>query len=267
MLCVNGHENHTGRNFCTTCGSPLSQITSPGAPSPNVDMTSPAASTGTMGRVPWIAGGAVGIVLVVALLVTMGRGGSSSATTIAVITTETPTASMPAPTTSVDMGIRVVNTVSEPATCTDLEENSTPPYIYCDSGPDVLAIQLALETEGYDVNPDGYFGPKTKRAVSRYQKSMGVDVTGQVDADLWGYLVGARFEDQTSCLNLRYYLNESNAPLDNAELMSALTRAMDQLRFEGWTSTADLMASHITQGRYDDAKKGIEYYLESNNCP
>ncbi|WP_409029452.1 peptidoglycan-binding domain-containing protein [Gracilimonas sediminicola] len=51
------------------------------------------------------------------------------------------------------------------------------------TGPDVQFVQLRVGAA-----PDSVFGPKTKAAVERFQKDMGLVVTGQVDKITWAAL-------------------------------------------------------------------------------
>lgn len=51
-------------------------------------------------------------------------------------------------------------------------------------GDAVLRLQSELRRRGYEVSADGVFGPETRRAVARVQRSLGVPVTGRVDAGL-----------------------------------------------------------------------------------
>lgn len=44
----------------------------------------------------------------------------------------------------------------------------------------IKSIQEALSTAGYELEIDGLFGPKTKRAIKEFQREMGLDATGQV---------------------------------------------------------------------------------------
>lgn len=46
------------------------------------------------------------------------------------------------------------------------------------SNPDVRTIQEQLKVKGYDVKPDGVFGPKTRKAISDLQKSNGLEGSG-----------------------------------------------------------------------------------------
>ncbi|MGB9680245.1 MAG: peptidoglycan-binding domain-containing protein [Thermoanaerobacteraceae bacterium] len=48
-------------------------------------------------------------------------------------------------------------------------------------GPDVLELQMILQSLGYDPGPiDGIFGPLTKNAVMRFQRDNGIRVDGIV---------------------------------------------------------------------------------------
>lgn len=66
-----------------------------------------------------------------------------------------------------------------------------PTLSYSDSGPYVFRIQNML-TKLLEVNKelpvilvDGYYGEETKRAVSKFQESMGINNTGIVDEVTW----------------------------------------------------------------------------------
>jgi hypothetical protein len=81
----------------------------------------------------------------------------------------------------------------EPKKCTDYVENVQMPVIYCDSGPKVLRIQQALNIQGYSVDPDGYYGPGTRKAVKQYQSANQLSPTGQVDMTTWRALIDKSF--------------------------------------------------------------------------
>ena len=53
----------------------------------------------------------------------------------------------------------------------------------------VLEIQQALATTGYYRGVvDGLYGPQTKKAISDYQRSEGLSVTGEASEDLLSHL-------------------------------------------------------------------------------
>jgi peptidoglycan hydrolase-like protein with peptidoglycan-binding domain len=56
------------------------------------------------------------------------------------------------------------------------------------SGADVAAVQMKLASFGYTVERNGEFGPRTKKAVTHFQKVNGRPQNGKVDAELWGLL-------------------------------------------------------------------------------
>lgn len=80
--------------------------------------------------------------------------------------------------------------VPEPSSCPDYQDNYSVPYLYCDSGSDVVSIQQALVDLGYSVDVDGYYGPGTRSAVKKFQSSRGLSATGQVNSSTWSSLVG-----------------------------------------------------------------------------
>jgi len=49
-----------------------------------------------------------------------------------------------------------------------------------DSGPDVVALQLALKKIGYQLTGTGYFGSQTDTAVETFQRKVGLPVDGDV---------------------------------------------------------------------------------------
>lgn len=77
------------------------------------------------------------------------------------------------------------------------------------SGKKVKAIQWALKDMGYSIAVDGSFGPKTKAAVKKFQKKMGIKQDGIVGKNtrkkfkLKGYAVGSMKinEDQLALLH------------------------------------------------------------------
>ena len=63
---------------------------------------------------------------------------------------------------------------------------------YGSQGEDVIALQMALNSAGYDLDTDGIFGKKTQQAVRDYQASQGLTVDGIVGKNTWGALNAAR---------------------------------------------------------------------------
>lgn len=60
---------------------------------------------------------------------------------------------------------------------------------YNSRGTDVMKVQAVLNKIGYDSGEvDGIFGPKTKNAVLRFQKSHGIRESGIIDEDTWKVL-------------------------------------------------------------------------------
>lgn len=69
-----------------------------------------------------------------------------------------------------------------------LLKNSGKPYT---KGDDVLAVQRALENKGYDTGgADGYYGPKTQKAVVAFQQAAGLAADGIVGPKTWAALIG-----------------------------------------------------------------------------
>lgn len=59
---------------------------------------------------------------------------------------------------------------------------------YGSSGDDVKQLQKQLNSNGYQLDVDGNFGPKTQAAVKSYQKAKGLTVDGVVGKNTWGAL-------------------------------------------------------------------------------
>jgi uncharacterized repeat protein (TIGR02543 family) len=69
------------------------------------------------------------------------------------------------------------------------------------SGSAVRELQQELNVKGYALAADGIFGPKTKAAVMKFQKSQGIAVDGIVGPVTWGRLFGGSWKDN-SCRTL-----------------------------------------------------------------
>jgi peptidoglycan hydrolase-like protein with peptidoglycan-binding domain len=94
-----------------------------------------------------------------------------SPTTTAPPTTVAPTS--PAPSTT-------------PGQCGDyVTADNDYPVRRCEQGAPVHGVQLMLIRRGFDIEPDGYFGPATEAAVRQFQASVGVAVDGLVGIDTW----------------------------------------------------------------------------------
>lgn len=51
---------------------------------------------------------------------------------------------------------------------------------------DIRQVQSALQKAGFDPGPiDGKLGPKTKKAIKKFQKSKGLTQNGEVDSKIW----------------------------------------------------------------------------------
>lgn len=62
---------------------------------------------------------------------------------------------------------------------------------YGSRGSDVTELQKRLNQNGYSLDVDGQFGPKTLAAVKDYQQKNGLSVDGIVGKNTWGALTGA----------------------------------------------------------------------------
>jgi Putative peptidoglycan binding domain len=106
------------------------------------------------------------LVLIIVLAVALGGDGDDEAgqTTTPTATTDTSetTATETAPTQQVPEGEALAEG---------------------DSGRRVRRLQRALATLGYDVTPDGQYGPATTEAVSAFQEDAGLDADGVAGAE------------------------------------------------------------------------------------
>ena len=69
---------------------------------------------------------------------------------------------------------------------------------YGSKGDEVKELQTLLKNNGYNLDVDGNFGPKTQAAVKAYQKASGLDVDGIVGTNTWGALTKANTSANTS---------------------------------------------------------------------
>lgn len=101
-------------------------------------------------------------ILVLVILVAVLQGGDEAAEPTP---TAPPTETSAAPQTETEASLRL------PAGATLAEG---------DSGPRVRRLQRALASLGYEVTPDGEFGPGTTGAVRAFQEEAGLDADGVV---------------------------------------------------------------------------------------
>ena len=69
---------------------------------------------------------------------------------------------------------------------------------YGSSGSDVKKLQEVLNKNGYSLDVDGKFGPKTQAAVKDYQKKKGLKVDGIVGEKTWGSLNSGKAAKKTT---------------------------------------------------------------------
>jgi peptidoglycan hydrolase-like protein with peptidoglycan-binding domain len=65
-----------------------------------------------------------------------------------------------------------------------------------DEGPEVFAIQHLLRSNGYNVTPDGKFGPQTRTEVRNFQIAKGLGADGIVGPLTWAALIQGNQIDQ-----------------------------------------------------------------------
>jgi len=87
-------------------------------------------------------------------------------------------------------------TTSTAAACTaestrsDQLASSLPQVNYTDRGRHVLALQLALRAQGYDLQGTGNYLTATRVAVKDFQRGHGIQASGIVGSKTWHALVG-----------------------------------------------------------------------------
>jgi len=92
---------------------------------------------------------------------------------------------------------------------------------YGDQGEDVIALQKALNSAGYNLDADGIFGKKTQEAVRSYQQSQGLTVDGIVGANTWGSLQRSTPSSSSSG-------NVSAPSVQSSDLSAQLQSLIDQ---------------------------------------
>ena len=140
-----------------------------------------------------------------ALLTTVGCGsnsdkpdastGSDIATTTVVISTTSTVSSAGTDTTG--PVTTPVTVAASPGTTTAATSTTAPPRVVTspsdsvrlgDTGPGVEQIQASLKAAGYDLQPDGIFGPVTDTAVRDFQQKNNLAVDGVVGPKTWAKL-------------------------------------------------------------------------------
>jgi peptidoglycan hydrolase-like protein with peptidoglycan-binding domain len=76
------------------------------------------------------------------------------------------------------------------AGCASYRADYAYPIQRCGRGEAVRIAQVALRHAGYAIAADGYFGPRTHAALSGFQRSSGLSVTGEIDERTWVALTG-----------------------------------------------------------------------------
>ena len=109
---------------------------------------------------------AAALVLIIILAVTLGGDGDGD------------DAAQTAPTVTPTESATGTTTVEEPS----LQVPEGAALTAGDSGRRVRRLQRALASLGYEVTPDGEYGPATAEAVSAFQEDAGLDVDGVAGA-------------------------------------------------------------------------------------
>lgn len=71
-------------------------------------------------------------------------------------------------------------------------EREVLPLMPCNKGFSVELLQQFLNEWDYYVDIDGYYGQSTADVVYDFQSDNGLPATGEVDAETWGQIAGAR---------------------------------------------------------------------------
>lgn len=75
------------------------------------------------------------------------------------------------------------------------EFNIDLPLMTCTRTWAVQMFQEGLRAAGFNVNPDGYFGPGTQVAVIGYQQRLGLDASGLIDELTWASMFPVNWDD------------------------------------------------------------------------
>jgi hypothetical protein len=75
--------------------------------------------------------------------------------------------------------------------CNGLTESFDLPLSNCSEGWAVRMAQESLVDRGAKIDTDGQYGPATQLAILTFQKSLGIQLTGQLDGETWASLFPA----------------------------------------------------------------------------
>ncbi|WP_286669833.1 peptidoglycan-binding domain-containing protein, partial [Thomasclavelia cocleata] len=53
-------------------------------------------------------------------------------------------------------------------------------------------VQERLNSVGFNISVDGFFGENTKKAVMVFQKNRGLSQNGIIDSNTWDYLISGK---------------------------------------------------------------------------
>ena len=62
-------------------------------------------------------------------------------------------------------------------------------YGYNEAGYKVKVAQLLLKEQGYSIDADGYWGPKSESAAKDFQRSIKLSADGVIGKHTWAYLI------------------------------------------------------------------------------
>lgn len=118
----------------------------------------------------------------------LGDSSSSSTSTTtngAAVTSPTSTSTTSPTAVTAGTGSSVESTTTTAATGSRVVTSPSDNVRLGDTGDGVSQIQTALKGLGYDLEPDGQFGPVTDRAVRDYQSKNNLTVDGVVGPKTW----------------------------------------------------------------------------------
>ncbi|MGW2406089.1 peptidoglycan-binding protein [Streptomyces sp. NPDC001739] len=95
-------------------------------------------------------------------------------------------------------------------------------------------VQYLLQAHGYDVRPDGDFGPRTAAAVKEFQAAHGLLPDGKVGDRTWSHLiirVDSHNDTKPAVLALQYLLDNTGIPTDQTGLFTPSTaRSLEEFQ-------------------------------------